>query len=239
MAVILRPFSETDYLTFTKLYNRCRPVVAQTEVALRAFDEAYKGDVLLNLVAEAEGELVGAVWAHIDGSGERQVRLDMVAHPDVAGLSGTLYKTAWERLEPHQPTALVVRVREDWPYWVDFYHLREFGEQERMWESRLELAAFDAEPFAGALERVSSAGVTLITLANLPDGEATQRLLYGTVVKLLGDVPFSEPLNIWPFTVWQGRFWQRSARRPEGFFLAFHGAELVGVSELREGPRPD
>ncbi len=132
MAILLRPFSDADYPAFTELYNRCRPVVAQTEAALRAFDETYKGDVLLNLVAETEGELVGAVWAHTDGSGERQVRLDMVAYPDVAGLFETLYETAWERLEPHQPTALVVRVREDWPYWVGFYQTRGFGEQERM-----------------------------------------------------------------------------------------------------------
>ncbi len=55
----------------------------------------------------------------------------------------------------------------------------------------------------------------------------------------MGDVPFTEPLNIWPFAVWQERFWRNPARRPGGFFLAFHGAELIGVSELREGPRPD
>lgn len=202
-----RPFRDADYPAFTELCNRYRPVVAQSKAALRAFDEAYKGDLLLN--------------------------------SDEASLSKVLYPTALERLEPHQPTALVVRIREDWTYWVDFYETRSFKEQERMWESRLELAAFDAEPLAGALEQASSAGVTITTLADLPDNEATQRLLYETVMELLSDVPFSEPLNIWPFAVWQERFWRSSARRPEGFFLAFHGAELVGVSELHEGPRPD
>lgn len=154
----------------------------------------------------------------------------MVAYSDEASLSKVLYPTALERLEPHQPTALIVRIREDWPYWLDFYRTRGFTETERMWESRLELVGFTAEPFAGALNRVSSAGVTIKTLADLPDDETTQRLLYGTITELLSDVPFSEPLNIWPFAVWQERFWRSPARRPEGFFLAFHGSELVGLS---------
>ncbi len=107
-----------------------------------------------------------------------------------------------------------------------------------MWESRLELAGFTPERLR-SVARASAAGITIKTLADLPDDETTQRLLYRTITELLGDAPFSEPLNIRLLEVWRERFWRSSARRPEGFLLAFHGSELVGVSELREGPRPD
>lgn len=238
--MVMRPFIEADYPAFAQLYNRCRPEVAQSEAALRTFDATFRDDLLLNLVAESGGGLVGAVWAYRDASGERQVRLDIVVHPDgLETLPETLYGTVLEQLASYQPTALLVRVREEWVDWLEFYEARGFRELERMWESRLDLEAFDPERFAGVAERAEAAGVTLKTLADLPDDEATQRLLYGTIVELLGDVPFHEPLNIWPFAVWQERFWRSPARRPESFFLAFHGAELVGVSELREGPRPD
>jgi len=50
MTLALRPFRDADYSAFTELCNRYRPVVAQSKAALRAFDEAYKGDLLLDLV---------------------------------------------------------------------------------------------------------------------------------------------------------------------------------------------
>ncbi len=223
----LRPFAETDYPAFTELYNRLRPEVAQSQTALRAFDTTFRENLLLNLVAETGGELVGAVWAHKDAAGERQVRFDMVTDA-LETLPQTLYETALTALEPYRPTALLIRVREEWTFWLDFYEERGFGELERMWESRLELGTFSPERFAGTAER--PADITFKTLAELPDDEATQRLLYTVVVELLGDVPFHEPLNIWPFPVWQERFWRNPTRCPKGFFLAFHGPELGGVS---------
>jgi len=238
MTPTLRPFGEADYPAFTALYNRCRPAVAQSEAALRASDEGRKHDLLLNLLAEAGGEPVGALRAYADQAGQRQVFLDMVVLPEVLDLATALFETALERLGPHRPTALSARVREDWPYWRNFYARRGFAKVERMWESRLELATFRPERFEGGLERTAAAGVTIKLLADLPGDTSTQRALYEVETALLGDVPFSEPLTIWPFAVWQARFWGHPGWRPEGFFLAFDGPELVGLSELRGGSRP-
>ena len=234
---VLRPFAETDYPAFTALYNRCRPEAPESETSIRAFDNAYADDELLNLVALEGDKLVGAVWAHRDQAGERQVRLDMLAEP-VMPLAETLYRVALEKLEPYHPSALIVRVRENWTDWLDFYDGKGFVELERMWESRLELATFSPERFKEAAARIADSGITLGTLADLPDTTATQRRLYETIIQLLSDVPFYEPLNIWPFELWQKRFWRNPARCPESFFLAFDGNDTVGVSDLRTASRP-
>ncbi len=42
----------------------------------------------------------------------------MVAYSDEASFSKVFYLTALERLEPHRPAALIVRIRENWPYWM-------------------------------------------------------------------------------------------------------------------------
>ncbi len=237
MAVRLRAFQETDYPVLTALYNRCRPDVPETEATLRAAGEAFSDDEQLNLVAEVtNGELVGAAWAHTADSGKDQVRFDILALVS-PGLAETLYGVVLERFTP-QTSALLVRVRENWTD-LGFYTQRGFKEYERMWESRLALSTFEPAPFARISERSDQTPVRICTLADMPKTEAVQRRLYDAVVELLGDVPFSEPRNIWPFEVWQRRFWQHPSRRPESFFLALEGDEIVGVSELRSGAQPD
>ena len=235
---VIRPFVKTDYPAFVALYNRCRPEAPESKASVREFDSAYADDELLNLVAVQGAELIGAVWAHRDQAGERQVRLEMLAEP-VMPLAETLYRTALEKLGPYRPSALIVRVRENWTDWRDFYGDKEFAELERMWESRLELSTFSPERFKEATARIADSGITLGTLADLPDMTATQRRLYETITQLLSDVPVREPLNIWPFELWQKRFWKNPARRPESYFLAFDGEAIVGVSELRAASRSD
>lgn len=240
MALTLREFDETDYAAFAALYNRCRPEVPQSEASLRAFDSLYRDDRLLSLLAFTEGELIGAVWAYTDLLGDRHVRFGIVAAPEAdAELPETLYRAAVTGLEPQRPAALTTRVRQDWPDWLDFYEARGFAETERVWEARLELADFTAAPYKWALARTAASGVVIRTLAELPTDETTQRLIYQALTEFWSDMPFSETPNIWPFEVWQARYWHNPVRRPESFFLAFRGTELIGLSELRVGAAPD
>ena len=106
-----------------------------------------------------------------------------------------------------------------------------------MWESRLELAGFTPERLR-SVARASAAGITIKTLADLPDDETTQRLLYRTITELLGDAPFSEPLNIRLLEVWRERFWRSSARRPEGFLLAFSRFRIRRAQRTARGAAP-
>lgn len=237
MAVRLRPFEEADYPAFTALYNRCSSEALESEASLRAFNSSFGDEERLNIVAVQAGELVGAAWAHPDQTGEKRVRLDIIADAAApGGLAETLYEKALGRLLSEAKT-LVVRVREDRKDWLEFYAARGYSELERMWESRLTLAGFDPEPFAGVLARVAQTGIQIKTLSEFPDKKVTQRRLYEAMVELLGDVPFHEPLNIWSFEVWQRRFWEHPSRRPESFFLALDGETIVGVSELRDEVR--
>ena len=226
----VRPFEDADYGPFVALYNRAHPDAPITETEARHFDETRRGDLLVNAVLETRGELVGALWALQDGE---RVQLDLLLHPEGdPALRETLYMAALEQLSAHRPNAVVTRVREDWLFWRAFYEAAEFVELERQWESRLNVATFNPTPFAWAPQRTAEAGVTFTTLAELPDGEATQRLLYETTVELLNDVPFARPRAIWPFEVWLERAWHSPMRLPAGSFLAFYGDDLAGLSEL-------
>ena len=226
----VRPFEDADYGPFVALYNLVHPDAPITETEARHFDETRRGDLLVNAVLEAHGHLVGALWALNDGE---RVQLDLLLHPegDAAGRE-TLFTEALRQLSAHQPNAIVTRVREDRPAWRAFYEAAGFVELERQWESRLDVITFNPAPFAWAPQRAAEAGVTFTTLAELPNDETTQRLLYKTTVELLNDVPFARPRAIWPFEVWLERAWHNPMRLPAGSFLAFYGDDLIGLSEL-------
>ena len=232
----VRPFQEQDYGPFVALYNLVYPTAPITDAEARHFDATRQDDLLVNAVLETHGELVGALWALQDGE---RVQLDILLHleEDAAGRN-LLYRTALEQLSTHRPQTIVTRVREDETVWLEFYRAAGFVELERQWESRLNVKTFDPAPFAWAPQKAAEAGVSFTTLADLPDDEATRRLLYTITVELLGDVPFAQPRAVWPFEVWLERSLHNPMRDPAGSFLAFSGNDLVGMSDLYRMQKP-
>lgn len=234
MSKTWRPFVEGDYRALVALYNRLRPESPISEAFARHHMSSRKDDYLFNEVLEQQGALIAAAWALKDGPLERPVHLELLLHPEHADGAGrdALYRHAMARLEP-VAKAVTVRLREDETPWLELYLREGFREFERQWESVLEVSNFNPTPFEGAFARAKAAGVVFKTVADLPDSESTQRLLYDAITgELLPDVPFAEPLHIWPFELWRKRVWKSPTKNPESWFLAFRGGELVGLSEL-------
>ena len=241
-ATDLREFTDADYERFVAFYNRLRPESPRSVDELRHFEarrgeDEYHGRFLL----ERGDRLVAAVSYVRDMNvlSRNAFVFDLLLEPEHFELAEALYEHLVGALEPYAPVSLRVQVREDWSHWPDFYKKRGFEEYERRWTSALALDTLEPERFAWATTKAEAAGITFKTLAELPDDEATQRLLYSVVVELLGDVPFAEPLEIWPFELWRERWWGNPTFNPASYFLAFDGDELIGVSELRGAEAAD
>ena len=238
----LSEFTDADYERFVAFYNRLRPASPRSVDEVRHFEskrgeDEYHGRLLL----EPAGRLSGAV-SYVRDMNVRDrnaFTFELLLEPDRSDLADALYEHLLSVLEPYDPVSLRVHVREDWPHWPEFYEKRGFEEYERRWTSALHVARLEPERFAWATAKAEAAGITLTTLTDLPDDEATQRLLYEVVVELLQDVPFSEALSIWPFELWRERWWGNPTFNPTSYFLAFDGDELVGVSELRGAEAAD
>lgn len=233
----LRPFKDRDYEAFTELHNRVEPDSPITVGELRHFFETRKDEIIAWEVLESPKQdgLTAVYFAREDHMGEGQVRFDIYLDPahEAQTLRETLYTAVLKAAAETNPRSVTTRIREDWLAWMTFYREKNFDEVERQWDSRLNLETFDPTPFAWAPEKAASAGISFKTLADLPDTEATQRLIYTEITQvLLPDVPFSEPLTIWPFETWVERAWRNPHRDFDGTFIAFVGDELVGVSEL-------
>lgn len=233
----LRPFEEGDYEAFMRLHNLVETDSPVTVNELRHYFETRKDEFIALEVLDGphQGDLTAIYFLRKDQLGEGQIRFDIYLEPSrtTSDLQQQLYTAVLEKVTPHKPRALTVSIREDWQAWMNFYNTKGFEEVERQWDSRLNVKTFDPAPFTWAPAKAVSAGITFKTLADLPNIEATQRLLYTTITQvLLPDVPFSEPLSIWPFETWLERAWHNPHRDFAGTFLAFAEDDLVGISEL-------
>lgn len=240
LPVAVLPFRETDYPAFAQLLRRADPAHASGEPELRHLDASLPpGFVLHRSLLWGDG-LLGAVTVETAAMGDRWMIVRPVVAPDApADTLARLWDEARRLAAPHAPRAFTTVVAGDAPERLAFFEGGGFRELERTWDSRLDLTSFEPERFAGAEERVRAAGLRLASVAQLPDDDATRRRLYGTVVELLGDVPFGERLNIWPYEVWLERYWRNPRRNPESTFVALAGEEIAGWSELRPGTEPD
>lgn len=234
----IRPSQNTDadLGIYVRLQNTVHPERPRTVEELRHY-QATRGpeDVSVGFFAEIDGEAVG--WADYRTPmnpvvGQLEVEYGLLQGHE--NLTAPLWAFLETKIARQGGKELIARVREDWPE-LSFYESQGFSPYEHSWASTLDLETFDPEP----LERSLPLHISVKTLAHLDLGdEAVQRRFYELTVTLLRDVPWSEPLEVWPFELWQKRALGDAKFIPEANFVAFDGEKMVGLSQLFKSNRP-
>lgn len=234
-----RPFdySDADYQTYLRLNNRVYPDRPRTVEDIRHF-EATKGpdEVSKTFFLEQGGQSLGwfAFMTPRSNPAPGQLEVEWGLLPGYEQLCHELWAELRRQVAAYPARELVTRVREDWPQ-ADFYQSKGFVVYDRMWASTLDLEAFDPAPFQRPLPQ----SIKVATLADLDyQREPVQRRYYELMVALLRDVPFTQPLEIWPFELWQQRVMKDSKLIPQAHCLALDGETMVGVSQLWQSSRP-
>jgi GNAT superfamily N-acetyltransferase len=136
-------------------------------------------------------------------------------------------------LAPFDPQTVRISVREDRPHSIRFLAQRGFNEMMREWESRLDVAAFDASPYVEAFDAPARHGVTIRTLAELqaidPDWGPKCHALE---TELFRDVPSTNAPTEVPFEVWWDEVRSHPGMLPDAYFVAVHDGQYVGLSTL-------
>jgi GNAT superfamily N-acetyltransferase len=236
----IRPFdhSDADYELYVRLHNAVYPDSLRTVEAVRHF-EATKGpdEIVQTFFVEQGGQAVGwfALMTPRFNPVPGQLEVEWGLLPGYEHLSEALWGALERQVAPYHPEALVTRVREDWPQ-AAFYLARGFEVYDRMWASTLDLHRFDPAPFRRPLPE----SIRIGTLADLDyRSEAVQRQYYALIAALLRDVPSAQPVEVWPFELWQERTMGDKNLIPEANFIAFEGEAMVGVSQLWRSPRQE
>jgi GNAT superfamily N-acetyltransferase len=238
--VWVRPFGEADLVACLAITNAVDPARSIT------LAEAQRNDDTWNVgryhrsryVAEEAGgrivgwgELVHTPWQfHPDKYG---LRLEVDPTYRRRGAGGLLLERLLDELRAR--AALLVRagVTESDVNSIRFLNRHGFREVWRNLESRLELAALDPLPFAGAAERVESQGVTVTTLAaEITRDPGVLRKVYELYASCNRDQEELDPLTPRPFEEWVANEVEGPRAIPEAWFLARDGQRFIGLSTL-------
>ncbi|HMQ30546.1 MAG TPA: GNAT family N-acetyltransferase [Chloroflexaceae bacterium] len=230
--------SDADYAAITAIANLVYPEYQDT-VEDWKHEDAHRQPHLKHrrLVAELDGAVVGyASYDQPEGMYHPRVFGTFVAvRPDRQGrgVGRSLFDALMDALAPFDPLRIRARTRADMAPSLRFIEASGFEEEQRDWESRLDVTAFDPAPFAGAEERVRAGGIQIVTAVELiardPDH---RRKLYELDLELARDVPRPEPFTGFAYETFEHFVFNGPNFLPDGFFVAVDGERYVGMSNL-------
>ncbi len=123
-------------------------------------------------------------------------------------------------------------VREDYEDGIRFLMHRGYEEQNRNWESRLNVDKFDFDPYRGLEEKVLSEGIEIKTFRQLETDSRRDRILHELSWELVQDMPSSEPITKMGYDFFVNRILKDPNLLPDGYFVALDGEEYIGLSNL-------
>lgn len=237
--VTIRPSDERDYPAMLAISLAIYPEYPWSEAEWREEDSRYDGKphVLRRIVAALpDGQVIGmAEYKHMPSMYHPQkFWLEVDVHPEFQdrGIGRRLYKTLMTGLASHEPLVLWGGVRETSGRGIRFATALGFKEVRRVWEFRLDLAAFDPAPFeAKAASALSD--FTIVSVAEEQGRDSTwlQRV-YDLHIEVDGDVPRPDAYTPRPLEDYERHLFKHPDYLPEGHFLVRDGDRYVAETFL-------
>jgi len=237
MNLDIRPFTPEDYPAVTAIVNAAYAEYPRSVEELRFQDEHRDPKCKFQRwVAQGEGQVLACGEYNQTASmyHPRKFWLDVAVQPDRRrqGIGARLYDHVMAALQPFDPLAVRAGVREDMTHSLQFLKRRAFQEDMRSWESRLDVAAFDFAPYAGAEERARAQGIEIKSFAELAADPDRNRKVYELTMEVERDVPSPDPHTDVSYEFFVERRLNDPNLLPDAFFVALHDDKYVGTSAL-------
>lgn len=238
----IRDFSPEDYAPMVEIHRRVNIVWPERPQTAEAWAEADRGRspryAYHRWAAVEEGRVVGfssfaqSPWNHPPGSIYINVEVDPACQR--RGIGSALYDAALAGALPFQPPALRADAFSNLPRGFDFLQKRGFYEAFRETPVHLEVAHFDARPYAEREASLNAKGIFIRTLAELESDPERDRKLYELSNAVEEDLPHEGgPLQKPDFEDWV-RWLRDPSTLRDAYLVAVHGDEYVGLRDLAD-----
>jgi len=238
MDASIRDFTSDDYPACVRITNAVYPDHVETEEDWRYYDEHRESKTRFRRwVAVKDADVVG--WAQYDQHPwmyhprKYYFHAQVLPPNDRQGIGSALFETVGKTLADRDALMMRTSARESHPEALTFLKNRGFVEERRGWESELDLAKFDASPFAGTIDKVRGQGIRIITFAELAAEDTDwKRRLHVLEVECGRDVPRPDEYTPISFEFYEKEVLGDPRYLPDGAFVAVDGVNLVGMSQL-------
>lgn len=242
MAIAIREFDGTDadYRAFAEMRNSMMRAVARTPAAWREWDDtlARAGRRRGRFLLFDDRTPVGyAQWAELlifPGPGRTGIEGALVPSHRGRGLGSTLFDHVVEDGRRHGYHEWVAMISEELADGCRFLEHRGFAERDREIELWMDLSQPAAKDLETRIVALRERGITVDTLESLKGRVPDWRdRLYDTSFATVHDLPL-----LFEFAVPDRETFRRTdvdveGARHDALFIARHGDEWIGLSELR------
>jgi GNAT superfamily N-acetyltransferase len=236
--ITFRDLSPDDYPRFIEIYNANHPEEPISASELRAYDESLDRSryVLKRFAALSEtGKIVGfgQIRHFLDMYHPKKFGIGIYVDPGeyCKGIGTATYQKLMKELTNLDATVAWTWCMEHLPKQQEFYLHRGFNEVVRAWESRLDPKDVDTGKLQNYVENALRQGITFTTLGEEQKRGRSLRGLYELVQLITADMPRAgstfTPIS---YVQWQTLTFNSPRLLPEGYIIAKHGDEHVGVS---------
>lgn len=239
MQLEIRPFEENDIEALLPLWNENSMVPTTLELA-RKQEELMKQSsrYRLRLVGQAGDKLVAHAGLFEPDSNKpgwltASIKVDVAERGK--GYGRAIAEHISHVVAERRPAGLEAYVRDNRPESWAWAEARGFRLYAHRFDSQLDLEKFDLSGLDARLAAVEERGIRLLTMADLPPGEESQRRVYEAFARDIPlspdgadrDVPLFHEFQLW---IKHPNF------RPEGVFLAVKGDQIVGMTIAMDTP---
>lgn len=194
-AQVIREATEADFARVAELISATQPEPVTEATVLEWDRRVLEEQVRRRTVAVAEpGQVVGyGVVQHSRSMAEGRFYLWVTVDPTWRrhGIGAQLYDNALDFSSRHGAVLLESEAREDNADGVRFARQRGFAVNRHIFESVIDLAAFDEIRFAGLVEAVQASGIRFLSLADVDMDPSYFRQLYQVNYRAVQDDPAS------------------------------------------------
>ena len=233
--VMLRLAAEDDAPAVTAIINEGYPepsTIEQVRERIRA--ALADGGAITRLVAtDAGGRVIG--YGHAlreDWMAPGLYWVNVAVPPEARrqGVGSALFAAVRDWAAARGATTFLAEARENLPQSRNFLERHGFLVDRHIFESTLDLAAFDETPLIPALDAVRATGLRFLTMAETGDTIEARRALWELERTVARDIPGGSESSIRPFETFLERICDAPGYRPELQFIAADGGAWIGLA---------
>lgn len=188
-------------------------------------------------VAELGGQVVGYAHAVRDDWTEKGlywVHIVVAPASRRQGVGSALLTSLHDWARPLGATTLLGEARDHLPESVHFAERRGFQTERHIFESTLDLSAFNEQPFVVALDTARAAGIRFFTMADVGDTPAARRSLYEVERTTAREIPGGSESVLRPFEAFVQQVCDAPGHHADCQFIAAEGETWVGLALLED-----